>query len=159
MAHDDPFPPAPLARIHLRAPDGEVSCARDPRQDLVVYQVRGKVTYRQLKEALERAIDLGIAERVLWNVVGGDLTGLLLGDIEELVTDVLIGPLAPRKWAILTGTGPSLAVAAVVADVAAEDGLEARAKAFVHHERALEWLGIQEHPTIPAPPDGVLPDR
>lgn len=133
-----------------------MTCGRDPHHDLVVYQVRGKVTYRQLRDALEQAIDLGLAELTLWNVESGDLTGLLLGDIEELLTDVLVGPWAPRKWAIFTGTGPSLAVAGVFADAAAEDGFEGRVKAFVHQAGALEWLGIREQPTIPASPDAEL---
>jgi hypothetical protein len=150
-ADDDPLRPALLCQARLGDGTGEVTCQRDPRNDLVVYQLRGKVTYGNLADAATDAIELGLAESVLWNVIFGDLTGLLLGEIEETIVRVLRGPWAPRKWAILTGTGPSLAVAGLFADVAADVGLEGRVKAFVHHDRALEWLGIQDRPTIPAP--------
>ncbi|MBN2195449.1 MAG: hypothetical protein JW751_21705 [Polyangiaceae bacterium] len=146
-----PAPPSPLYRAA-----GMATCRRDPHRDLIVYEVRGRATFRNLADAVESAIDLGLAEFALWNVTDGDLTGLLLGDIEDMVVQLLDGPWAPRKWAILTGVGPSLAVAGVFVDFAEDIGCCDRVKVFTRRESALDWLGIGEHPAPPAVPGAKL---
>lgn len=82
--------------------------------------LRVKVTLLDLTGALERALELAFAQHVVCITVDADLNGLSLHELESVVTRVLAGPWAPRKWAILATPGPSLAAAAMIVAAAEE---------------------------------------
>ena len=153
---EDPRGSLPIGRILPRPSAAEGTCRREPHNDAVVWALQGKVTFSRLEAALERALDLGLAEFVIWNIVDGDLTELSLRELEALVTEVLNGPAAPRKWAILGAPGASLAAAAVLVAAAEDRGFGDRVEAFVDRDAAYEWLGFRELPTTPAAPDAEL---
>jgi len=119
--------------------------------DLLVFSLRGRVTLESLVAALERSLECGPVDLVLWNAVDGDLSGFSLADLGTLVSGVLTGAWAPRRWAILADRGPTLAAAALIEAFAEERGAGGRVMAFRDREAALEWLGIQERPTTPSP--------
>ncbi len=130
----------------------KVTCRLGSSDALLVFSVRGRVTLRHLIEGMERSLEYGPAELALWNAEDADLSDLSLSDLGTLVTSVLTGPWAPRRWAILADRGPTLAAAALIESFAGERGAEGRVMAFRDRESALEWLGIQERPTTPSPP-------
>ncbi len=130
----------------------KVTCRLGSSDDLLVISVRGRVTLRHLIEGLEQSLEYGPVALALWNVEDADLSGLSLADLGTLVTCVLTGPWAPRRWAILADRGPTLAAAALLESFAGDRGAEGRVMVFRKREAALEWLGIQERPTTPAPP-------
>jgi len=153
---DDPAAPQPIGRIQPRSAAGRVTCKRDPHHDALLWALEGKLVYRHLSSAIDRAASLGLAELVVWNVVDGDLSALSLRELEALVARVLGAPGAPRKWAILGAPGASLAAAAVLVAAAEERGFGDRVEAFVDREAAFEWIGFRELPTTPAAPDSEL---
>jgi len=153
---EDPAAPPPIGRIRPRPSAARVTCRRDPHHDALLWAFEGKVVYRHLSSAIDRANSLGFAKLIVWNVVDGDLSALSLRELEALVTRVLGAPGAPRKWAILGAPGASLAAAAVLVAAAEERGLGDRVEAFVDREAAFEWLGFRELPTTPAAPDSEL---
>ncbi len=153
---EDQSKPLPIGRVSPRASVARVTCRRDPHNDAVVWALHGKVTSRDLKTALDRALDLGLAEFVIWDIVDGDLTELSLRELEAIAAEVVAGPAAPRKWAILGAPGASLAAATVLVAAAEDRGFGDRVEAFVDRDAAYEWLGFRELPTTPAAPDAEL---
>jgi len=129
-----------------------VQCRRDGPRDLLVFTVRGRVTSRDLNAALTRSLDFGLAEKVVWSLAEGDLAALSLAELEAFIDDAFSGPWAPRRCAIVSGTGPARAAAAVLCALCEARGFAARVEAFFDHGAALEWLGVPEDPSDPAPP-------
>ncbi len=129
----------------------KVTCKPGSCDDLLVFSLRGRVTLRDVVEALEQSLEFGPPDHVLWSAVDGDLSGLSLSELGTLVACVLGGDWAPRRWAILADRGPTLAAAALIEAFAGEQGAEGRVMAFRDREAALEWLGIRERPTTPTP--------
>ncbi len=153
---EDRAGPQPIGRFRAHGAAAPVSCGRDSFHDAIVFVLRGEVTVLDLTDALDRALDLGFAQCVVWNVVDGDLSRLSLDQLEAVVARVLAGPWEPRKWAILGAPGPSLAAAAMLASMAEGEGFGERVEAFVDRAAALDWLGSLERPTTPAAPDPEL---
>ncbi|HOU92764.1 MAG TPA: hypothetical protein PLU22_17040 [Polyangiaceae bacterium] len=159
--NDDPSLWRPIARLgSLRTRDGAagptVTCSRDPHEDLLILKVRGRARMDDLTDAQERALDHGLVELLLWDVIESDLSGLSLDQLDELVTSVLTGPWAPRRWAIVTARGASMAATSVIETLASELGEGGRVMGFRELTAALEWLGVRESPTVPAPPPDEL---
>jgi hypothetical protein len=127
---------------HARRSGAEcgVLCHRDAPGDLIVWEIRGRVTAGQLRQALEESLSLGLAEYMLWNALDGDLTGLALDAIEGLVGEILEGPWAPRRWAILVRGGASLGAGAMLEFAAAERGAGERVWALTDGPSAVDWL-------------------
>ncbi len=146
----------PIGRLGAHGAAASVSCGRDSCHDAIVFVLRGEVTVRELTDAFDRALDLGFAQCLIWNVVDADLSKLSLDQLESLVERVLAGPWEPRKWAILGAPGPSLAAAAMLAATAEGEGFGERVEAFVDRVAAFDWLATQERPTTPADPDPEL---
>lgn len=141
----------PIGRLCGPSPVG-VSTRLDDRYGLLLHFVSGRVQLRHLVAAVEASLDLGLAEFVLWSVTRGDLSALSLADLEQWVEHLVATPWAPRRSALLCPVGPSLAAAAAVTAMAEDLGCGGRVCAFVNRETALEWLGIHEAQTTPAPP-------
>jgi hypothetical protein len=156
-APDDRDRPLPVRTAGAAAPPSELVCRYDPVRGLLIIDLRGPVTLRQLTDGLEPKGEFERCESILWNVTDADLTGLSLEQLRTIVTRVLSDPWAPRRWALLAGLTPSLAVAAALVSLAEERSAVGRVGAFVDRETALEWLGIRENPTNPAPADDVAP--
>lgn len=144
--------PQPIGRLQLRG----VSRGCDHHRDAVVCVLRGRVTFPDLIDASDRALDLGLAQGVLWNLVDSDLGRLSLYQIESVIPRVLAGPSAPHRWAILAVPGPSLAAAAVLVTVAEDKGFGDRVHAFADSNAAFEWLGSLATSTMSASPDTEL---
>lgn len=130
-----------------------VTTRLDDRYGLLLHFVQGSVKLHHLVNAIEASLDLGLAERVLWNFTRGDLAEFTTADLEVLFEHLVASPWAPRKCALLCSSGAlSLAAAAAVTMMAEDSGHGERVGAFVNRESALEWLGIHEPQTTPAPP-------
>jgi hypothetical protein len=160
MPSDDGRPRSfPLGRIQPRSAGPRVTSLRDPEQDLIVVDVCGKVTLQHLTAGLDTALDLGIAEFVLWNAVDGDFSRLAANDVETIVADVLLGPWAPQKWALLTRPGRSRHFVETLLVSAARRHLRDRVRTFVERDRALEWFGFGEAPMTDASADEAILGR
>ncbi len=143
----------PIGRLTSRPASSPVQCRRDDARDLVFFTVRGRSTLRDLTAALTRSLDFGLTEKVLWSLEEGDLGALSLAELEAFIGEAFSGPWAPRQCAIVGGVGPALAAAAVLCALAEARGFTARVEAFVDRSAALEWLGVPEDPSDPAPPE------
>lgn len=153
---DDRAVPLPMGRVVAHGAAGSVSCRRDPHHDLLIFVLRGRITFLALLEAVDRALYLEVARDLVWNIADGDLSGFSLFQLESMIARVFGGPWVPQRWAIIGAPGASLAAAAVLAATAEEKGFSGRAQAFVDRGAAFEWLGYPETPTTPAAPDAEL---
>lgn len=154
--NDDRAVPLPIGRVQASGAAGSVSCRRDAHHDVIVFVLRGRVTFRALLDALDRSLDLGFARGVVWNIADGDLSGLSLSQLESVIARVFGGPWVPQRWAIVGAPGASLAAAAVLEATAEDGGYGDSVEAFVDRGAAFEWLGSPERPTTPAAPDADL---
>lgn len=123
----------------------------DTRHGLVVHLVRGRITLGHLVTALEESLDLGLVEIVLFNMLEGDLTGLTLEELSAFAEHLVTAPGAPRRCAIVCRRGTSLGAASLAASLAADFGAACSVAAFETSDDALDWLGVSERPTTPAP--------
>jgi hypothetical protein len=134
----------PIARIRPRPASGWVTVERDEPGDLVCFAVRGRPSRHDLAAALATSLDLGLAERVLWTLERGDLSGLSLVELEAFAVEAFDGPWAPRRCALLGGAGPTMATAVWLAAFAEARGLSSEVEAFLDRDAALSWLGVSE---------------
>jgi len=155
MVNDDERRPQRLCRLRPGAGPARVICARDRRDDIIAYHVQGRVTLQNLMDAVESALDLGLAEHAVWNVVDGDLGDLSIGELGVAMSLMFSGPWAPRKCAVLMSfdSGSSLVGATRLATVADLQGFGHRVRTFADRAEALQWLGRRERSTLPAHPD------
>lgn len=152
MAHDAPRGSIPIGCIRaVGTARVSVATRLDTRHGLVVHLVRGRVTLGHLVTAREESLELGIAEIVLWNLLEGDLAGLSLEELSTFAEQLVTGPGAPRRCAIVCRPGASLAAAVLAGCLADDYGAAGSVAAFETSDDALEWLGISERPTTPVP--------